>query len=113
MYTLPALPNPTWHTIIDKSRWNPVDYDAGFQEIVDSGVEGVILRLCVGDYYTDRTYEYAYEGFKDTGIPVGAYVVTRPGISVSAHMARLELSVDGREPDMWVNDAELAKNIKN
>lgn len=109
MSYLPALPNPSWHLILDTSRWNPIDNADGYQSVVDDGIEGVILRLCVGDYYTDRTYEYCYDGYKDAGIPVGAYVVTRPGISVDDHIERLELSVDGREPDMWVNDAELAK----
>ena len=108
--TFPISTDPTQHVIADLSRWNPVPDAAHAESMVEDGVEGVVLRLFVGDYYTDATYAPLYKFFKDLGVPVGAYGVTRPGISVARHVQRALMSLDNLpEPDMWVSDAELKK----
>jgi len=91
---------------IDGSRWQELnDPDA----VVADGVEGVAWRLCVGNYYTDRTYEFAHEQFAHR-LPFLAYVVNKPSHSVSSQIDRVKLSLDGRMPDGFVLDAELHDN---
>jgi len=97
--------NQTW---LDLSRWNVVKDAAA---VVASGVKGIASRLSVGNYYTDRTYEFNYDQFRtDLGLPFGAYVVNKPSQSIDSHKQRIELSIDGRYPDFWVLDAELHDN---
>ena len=106
----PIPSDPSWHVIADLSRWQTILDELHAESMVEDGVEGVVLRLSVGDYYSDPTYATYYKFFKDLGLPVGAYVVTRPGVSVQGHIDRAIQSLgDLPEPDLWVNDAELRK----
>jgi GH25 family lysozyme M1 (1,4-beta-N-acetylmuramidase) len=103
-----SFPNPPngWKRWIDISRYNPIEDSSA----VISEVDGVAARLSVGNYYTDRTYEYNYEWFKGH-IPFIAYMVVRPGISAIDHLRKVMESLDGRMPDGLVMDSELHQDV--
>lgn len=91
----------------DASRYQPYDENKVKQAVKE--LDGIALRLSIGNYYIDQTFEYVFDMFREADplFPILAYVVTRPGISANAHLELADRALAGREPDGFVNDAEL------
>ena len=98
----------------DVSRYqHPCNYPLGYQR----GLRFVVIRATVGDYYTDATLRDSWNGYKEAGCLVSAYLVTAPRatdggrvITADAHLDRFFNAVSGLKPDLpWVVDAELAR----
>ena len=99
---------PGYFPVIDISRYQaPVD----FEMMYAAGVRLVILRLSVGNYYTDLEFINFYNSAKAQGLKVGCYHVVKPSLSITSQWARIMDSLDGRELDMpLVLDCELTDN---
>jgi len=94
----------------DISRWQgTVDWSA----LAAQGILWAGIRASVGSYYTDRTFEFNYDGAKDVGILPFPYHVINPNNKVAEQLTRYRLSLDGRKPVMTVVDAELTGSVSN
>ena len=89
---------------VDVSRWQG---DIDWAKLAADGVLWAGVRASVGNYYTDRTFEFNYDGAWDVGILPFPYHVINPKNSVESQLARYKTSLDGRRPVMTVVDAEL------
>lgn len=95
---------------VDVSRWQGnVDWPL----LASQGVLWAGIRASVGSYYTDRTFEFNYDGAWDVGILPFPYHVVNPNNPVDSQLARYKLSLDGRKPVMTVVDAELVGDVSN
>ncbi len=90
---------------VDVSRWQG---DIDWAKLAAEGVLWAGVRASAGNYYTDRTFEFNYDGAWDVGILPFPYHVVNPNNSVESQLARYKSSLDGRVPVMTVVDAELA-----
>lgn len=91
--------------VIDVSRWNILK-DA--QAVKDSGVELVIMRVTIGNYYTDISFEEHWEKYGAVGLKLGVYHVTRPDIKVVDQFNYFKDAMKGRVPDLAVvQDCEV------
>ncbi len=89
---------------IDVSRWQgEIDWPA----VADRGYKFAGIRASVGDYYTDPTFEFNFDGAITNGIIPLPYHVIRPDIDVPGNVGRFEQALNGREAPGYVLDAEL------
>ena len=93
---------------VDVSRWQG---NIDWSKLAADGVLWAGIRASVGNYYTDRTFEYNYDGAWDVGILPFPYHVLNPNNDVESQLARYKLSLDGRVPVMTVMDAELVGSV--
>ena len=94
----------------DVSRWQG---DIDWPLLASQGVLWAGIRASVGDYYTDRTFEFNYDSATDAGILPFPYHVVNANHPVEAQLARYKLSLDGRKPVMTVVDAEVIGSVSN
>lgn len=95
---------------VDVSRWQG---DIDWPLLASQGVLWAGIRASVGDYYTDRTFEFNYDGAAEAGVLPFPYHVVNPNNEVDGQIARYLLSLDGRKPVMTVVDAELKGSVTN
>ena len=95
---------------VDVSRWQG---DIDWQLLADQGVLWAGVRAGVGDYYTDRTFEYNYDTAWAVGILPIPYFVINPNNSVAGQLTRYRISLDGRKPVGTIVDAELPGDVSN
>lgn len=93
---------------VDVSRWQG---DIDWAKLAADGVLWAGIRASVGNYYTDRTFEFNYDGAWDVGILPFPYHVINPNNTVESQLARYKLSLGGRKPVMTVVDAELVGSV--
>ncbi len=107
--------------VIDVSRHN------GFVDVPKAkaaGVNGIKVRVSVGDYYTDPRFRETRDNCYKYDMPVGGYHVVRPDISPLDQLARLYQSLDGDYMTMpftfdcevigallWTNTVTMARHL--
>lgn len=95
---------------IDVSRWQG---DIDWPAVASQGILWAGVRASVGAGYTDRTFEFNYDGAVAAGILPFPYHVVDPNNPVSDQLTRYRLSLDGRKPVMTVIDAEKVGTVSN
>jgi len=83
--------------VIDISRWNLV---GNYQEVKDAGIELVIMRATIGDFYTDIHFEQNWEGFGKVNMPRGIYHVVRPLTSAVLQFEYFKTVMGDRRPEV-------------
>lgn len=96
--------------ILDISKHNG---KANFRKMKEAGVDAVVARATVGDYYIDTEFEANYEGAKEVGMPFGPYHVIAPERPVNAQIDNLLFALQGKTIDLpFTMDCELSRNQK-
>jgi GH25 family lysozyme M1 (1,4-beta-N-acetylmuramidase) len=77
---------------------NPVGIDWGIAKA--RGVIFGVARATVGNYYTDPTFRFNWDGMKKNGIYRTAYHVVRPDYPADEQIDRLFTALDGERSDL-------------
>ena len=88
------------------TRYNPI---LDYQKAKDYGVKFAIIRAGLGEHYTDPRFKEAVAGFRDVGVPVGAYWVFDPNskVAVNAQLAKFESVIGGMDIKLVRGDFEM------
>ena len=76
-------------------------------DLLPGDIKYVVMRASIGNYYTDPRFEDYFDAVCEKGLVTGAYHVLRADNTVESQLDRLELALNGREPDILVLDCEV------
>ncbi len=78
-----------------------------WQKIADAGIRWAAMRATIGDYYTDETFEFNFDGAKAVGIIPFPYHVIRTDKGDTEQADYFLNALDGRKTWMNVMDVEV------